>query len=274
MSRIENTSARNTTSTRSLEQRFAREQRAINRGTRAGTLTAEESGRLQSRLDNLHQRFSTDAYEGSGQRSEGFKGALDKFKDARKAAAGNANVDLQKRSENIDRRIENGLKSGALTEAEAASLKEEAAALKKDLASGGDPKALAEKFQALSQKVRAEKHDGDMDVEKRKANFEQRIEKGVADGSLTEQEAAGLREKLSQVGENPDAINSLHRDIFRARHNGEVDTAKMGEALQSKVSGVEGGEQFQRQLDALTQQGAMDASVRMNTLRERLNAFV
>lgn len=282
MTSIKNTTARsgNSMSSNRLEGRFAAEQRKLNRGVARGTITQGEASKLQSKMDDLHKRFSADAFEGgSGKGAANFARELKAFGTERKGAAGNDEVDLNQRSSNIDKRIENGLKNGALTEQEASALKEKSEALKKELAAGGDPKELAAKFKELSKEVRAERHDDELDPAKRKENFQKRIDKGIADGSLTEQEAASLKEKLGALGDDPSAINALSKDIWKSRHNGQVDTAKMGTALQEKLSSKEGqatqGGQFaelQAQLQQLMQSGAMDASVRMNTMRERLNA--
>ncbi len=284
MTSIKSTTARGPDSTR-LEGKFASEQRKLNRGVRAGTITSGEAKGLQSKLDALHGRFSKDAFESSGATDlKGYRDALKKLQGEREGAAGNAEVDLEARSANIDKRIENGLNNGSLTQSEASALKEKAAALKTELAAATDPaakQALAQKFEALSKEVRAERHDEELDPAKRKANFEKRIEKGIADGSLTEAEATQLKEKLAKLNEDPGAINALSRDIFKARHNGEVDTAKMGDALRTKLGSTEGTapsdpaqfDALQKQLEGLLSPGALDASVRLNTMRERLNAM-
>lgn len=281
MTSIKNSTARsgNSMSSNRLEGRFAAEQRKLNRGVAHGTITEGEAGKLQSKLDGLHKKFSADAFEGgSGKGAGGIAKELKSFGSERKGAAGNDEVDLNQRSSNIDKRIENGLKNGALTEQEASALKQKSEALKQELAAGGDPKELAAKFKDLSKEVRTERHDNELDPAKRKENFQKRIDKGIADGSLTEQEAASLKEKLGKVGDDPSAINALSKDIWKSRHNGDVDTAKMGASLQTKLNSKEGqGGQFadlQAELQKLMQTGAMDASVRMNTMRERLNGTV
>ncbi|MGV3621778.1 MAG: hypothetical protein ACO1OB_13220 [Archangium sp.] len=267
-----------------LEGRFAAEQRKLNRGVRAGTLTEGEAGKLQSKLDGLHKKFSADAFEGgTGAGGAGFAKELKGFGEQRKKLAGNNDVDLNQRSANIDKRIENGLKNGSLTEEEASALKQKAEALKSELGNANPAamKELAGKFKELSKEVRSERHDNELDPAKRKENFQKRIDKGIADGSLTEQEAASLKDKLAKLGDDPSAINSLSREIWQSRHNGEVDTAKMGASLQNTLSGMENqpgtqGGQFadlQAQLQKLMQTDAMEAGVRMNTMRERLAAF-
>lgn len=288
MTSIKNSTARGTSrlpDSNRLEGKFASEQRKLNRGVARGTITSGEAKQLQSKMDALHSRFSKDAFESGGAGDlKGYGEELKKLQGERKGAAGNAEVDLDTRSSNIDKRIENGLANGSLTESEASALKEKSAALKAELASAKDPaakQALAEKFKALSKEVRSERHDEELDPARRKANFEKRIEKGIADGSLTEAEAAQLKEKMAKLSEDPGAINAMSRDIFKARHNGEVDTAKMGDALRTKLGGTEGGTssdpakfaELQKQLEGLLSPGALDASVRLNTMRERLNAM-
>lgn len=290
MTRIQNSPARSMTRslTSRLEGRFATEQRQLNRGVRAGTITSAEAQHLQSKLDDLHARFSQDAFESSGSQSKpsSYRDELKKLKQETKAAAKNDELDLHKRSTNIDERIAKGLEDGTLTESEASALKQKSEALKAEQATAVTPeaqKALAQKFQALSKEVRKERHDGEFDAAKRKSSFESRIQAGLADGSLNEKEAARLRERSSKL-QDSDArgFNRMSRDIFQERHDNNVSSETMTSSLQARIGALERAgtitaEQatsLRSSLEAATAPDAQSSGARLNALRERLGAYV
>lgn len=289
MNRIQNSHARSATrplSTR-LEGKFASEQRQINRGVRAGTITSAEAQQLQTKLDDLQKRFSQDAFEPSGSKSKlpGYRDELRKLSKDTKAAATNDEVDLRQRATNIDERIEKGLADGTLTETEASALKQKSEALKAEQATAVTPesqKALAQKFQSLSKEVRTERHDKEFDAAKRKSNFESRISAGLADGSLNAQEASRLLKRSSKLdGSSAKGFNRMSRDIFQQRHDGNVNTTTMGTSLKERIGSLESSgkvtaEQaaaLRKSLDAALAPGAQAAGARLNALRERLAAY-
>lgn len=260
------------TSFASLEQRIANQTRRINQGVRAGTLTQEEAAPLRSRLSRAQERIQNDAFDGNGSsRLEQQQKQLNGIGQGIRGAKHNETVDPAQRAANISRRIENGLKNGSLTQEEYDALKAKAAQA-----------TTPEQLKALSKEVRAEKHDGELDVQKRKENFAARIDQGLADGSLTADEAKALTEKVDAMGTAPDAqtVNQLNRDIFRARHNPTVDSAKMIESLSARVDLLEHNGKltpdqasaFKAQLQQLTGD-AQAVGPRLNILREQLSSL-
>ncbi len=269
-----------------LEQRVANQEGRINRGVKAGTLSQTEATTLRSRLSSVQTSMQNDAFDGNG---------LSRGKDADKRLRGigkdihakkaDSQVDVAKRADHIDRRIENGLKNGSLTQTEADALQSKSTALRTEMAAATTPEAkqaVAQKLAALSKEVHAEKHDAEMDAGKRVESFKNRIAAGVADGSLSQEEAAKLTERAGALGSTPDAktVNSLNRDIFQQRHDKNVNTTAAGQSLTTRINDLAASgkltpdqvSSFQAQLAQLGPD-AKAAGPRMNVLRAKLDAI-
>lgn len=261
------------TSFASLTQRVANQNRRINQGERAGTLTKDEAAALRARLNTAQQTIQNDAFDGNGSSRLGEqRKLLNGIGGDIRSQTHDDTVDPAKRTENISRRIENGLKNGSLTQ-------QEYDGLKAKLASATTPEAL----KALSKEVRAEKHDSEVDVQKRKENFAARIDAGLKDGSLTPEEAQRLAGQVDQLGTTPDAatVNQLNRDIFRGRHNPKVDSAKMIESLNGRIDSLQqAGKLTPDQASAFKAQlqqlggDAQAVGPRLNVIREQLNGLM
>ncbi|MFT3711291.1 MAG: hypothetical protein QM817_26975 [Archangium sp.] len=287
MTRI-NTAARNTTNRKPLdfdrlETRVARQESRLAQGLRAGTLSQDEAQKLKSRLDGVQSKLQSDGFDAGSQGREvgkELRGIGKEMKGLKK----DDQVDPAKRMDNIDRRIAKGLENGSLTPDEAEALKQKATDLRAKLDAAKTPEekaALGKELQALSKEVHKEKHDGELDFEKRKTSFENRIAAGVSDGSLTEQEASQLREKLQGVGADANSINSLSRDIWRARHDSQMNTEAAGANLNERVRNLENqgslpadqASAMKERLLALTQPGATSSGAQLNELRSGLSFF-
>lgn len=125
-------------------------------------------------------------------------------------ASAQAWMSINQRQANLDQRIEQGVRSGELTRAEAITLRGEFRTLEQLEAqyrvSGGGLDAreradLDQRFDRLSERVYAQKHDRDdrgdrnrwMSINERQANLDARIDRGVRTGALNRREAARLR---------------------------------------------------------------------------------
>lgn len=284
-----NTAARSNPSFGHLEQRVANQERRINQGVRAGTLSNEEATSLRSRLSDVQQRLQTDGFEpGAGGRRGEQARALNGIGRDIRSQKHDGNFDPATRMNNIDRRIERGLADGSLTQDEAAALKTQAGELRSQLQGATTPEARQEvmsKISDLSRSVRSERHDGEMDTGRRAQSFEQRIAQGVQNGTLNEQEAARLRERLStlQNGGTADAntVNSLSRDIFTQKHDRQTNTPVQQSAVGSRIDALEQAgtitpeqaTEFRNQLQQIQSSGHA-AGPQLNELTERLNALV
>lgn len=124
-------------------------------------------------------------------------------------ASAQAWMSINQRQANLDARIDQGVRSGELTRAEAITLRGDFRTLEQLEAqyrrSGGGLDAreradLDRRFDQLSSRVYAQKHDRDdrgggrwMSINQRQANLDERIDRGVRTGALTRGEAARLR---------------------------------------------------------------------------------
>ncbi len=147
-------------------------------------------------------------------------------------------ADEVQRNVNQQQRIEEGLKSGQLTTKEAARLEREQARIsrteKKALRDGtldaSEKARIANLQNQASRDIKAEKNDAaqgnpnsvssqrmQADVQ-RNVNQQQRIENGIKDGSLTNQEVAKLERGQAKVE---------HREAAAGR-NGHINAAEQG----------------------------------------------
>lgn len=260
------------TSFASLEQRIANQTRRINQGVRAGTLTQDEASGLRSRLNRTQRLIENDAFDGNGaSRLEQQQRMLNGIGRDIRAGKRNETIDPAQRTANITRRIERGLADGSLTQ-------QEYDALKARLGSAQTPEQLKQ----LSRDVRAERHDGEMDAQKRVASFNERIQRGVADGSLTPDEARALTDRVNGLGATPTAeqVNSLSRDIFTQRHDRQMDNTKAIESVAARIGELEASGKltadqasaYRAQLEELKRPDAQAVSARLNVLRQQLQS--
>jgi hypothetical protein len=214
-----------------LQSRITRQEARIAQGVKAGTLSEGEAAQAKSRLDSVRSKLQADAFDG-----DGLTNGKDYAKELRgagkelRAKKRDDQVDPAKRMDNIDRRIEKGLENGSLTPEEADALKAKASAMRQKLDAASTPEqkaALGKELQQLSREVYREKHDGELDLGKRKTSFEARISAGESDGSLTREEAGSLREKLKGLGGDAQSVNELSRSIWRRRHDSQTQQAAL-----------------------------------------------
>ena len=121
---------------------------------------------------------------------------------------------INERQENLEQRIDAGVRNGSLTRSEAADLRREffniASAERAYRNSGGGVDArerrdLDRRFDELSARIRWDRHDGQdrndgwQNINQRQRELDRRIDAGVRDRSLSRQEAYRLREEFSEL---------------------------------------------------------------------------
>lgn len=120
---------------------------------------------------------------------------------------------INQRQANLDARIDAGVRSGDLTRAEAARLRDQF----RDLArleahyrssyglSPAERRDLDMRFDRLSAQIRFERHDwqdrdrGWMPINQRQRELDRRIDRGIRDGRLTRTEAYRLRSEYGRI---------------------------------------------------------------------------
>jgi hypothetical protein len=136
------------------------------------------------------------------------------------ASAADNWVGINQRQAKLEQRIDEGVRSGSLTKDEAAGIRAEynhiadlEAQYRK---SGGGLSAeeradLDRRFDALSDRIHKQKHDTQtasntgntgsnwVGINQRQAQLEERIDQGIRSGSLTKQEASGIREQYNHL---------------------------------------------------------------------------
>lgn len=253
-------------------EKVARKEMKINRGVASGRLSESEATDLRGKLSELQKKIQTDGFEAAKGEWKSFKGEL-------KGKMNDEQIDPNKRIDHIDRRIQKGIENGSLTEAEAGALKEKAAAMRKEVEAAKTPEekaALAGKLKALSKEVYKEKHDGELDGTKKVQSFNDRIAAGLKDGSLTPGEANALKDKVTALGGGDDtsAVNALHKEIFNARHNGEMNSPAAVEALTKKIDDAQAaGKLTAEQAQQLREKVSAGNGLELNILRARISGL-
>ena len=128
-------------------------------------------------------------------------------------------VPINQRQANLEARIDAGVRSGDLTRVEARELRAALSDLdarearyRVDGLSPGERDDLNRRFDALSARIRYDRHDrqarwddwrmpdgGWMNINARQARLDRRIEQGLRDGRLTPREAASLRAEYRSI---------------------------------------------------------------------------
>lgn len=120
---------------------------------------------------------------------------------------------INQRQANLDARIDAGVRNGSLTRSEAVRLRAEFNALARlearYRASYGLSRAeradLDRRFDALSARVRYERHDRDdrgwTSIDQRQRQFDRRIDVGLRNGWLSWREASALRAEFRQIAD-------------------------------------------------------------------------
>lgn len=121
---------------------------------------------------------------------------------------------INQRQAQLDQRIDVGVRNGALTRAEANSLRDQfrgiatlEARYRRDGLSNWERNDLDRRFDSLSQQIRYQRHDRDergdnwQPINQRQRQLDQRIDAGVRDGSLTRNEAYRLRAEFQDIAQ-------------------------------------------------------------------------
>ncbi|HEX2561050.1 hypothetical protein [Phenylobacterium sp.] len=208
-----------------VNQRQAQLDQRIDAGVRSGQLTEAEAARLRDEFQDIAQLEQRYRYGGlnAAERAE-----LDRRFDQLSASIRDERRDRQaerpgsdgwqninERQVQLDQRIDAGVRSGQLTEAEAARLQAEFQDLsrleRRYRADGLTPTERADldrQFDQLSARIRDERRDWQAErpgsgewqnLNQRQARLEQRIDAGVRNGQLTQAEAARLRAEFQDI---------------------------------------------------------------------------
>lgn len=120
---------------------------------------------------------------------------------------------INQRQANLDQRIDVGVRNGSLTRAEASRLRDEFHDLARLEAryrssyglSQAERRDLDRRFDALSARIRYERHDRDdrgrdwQPINQRQRNLDARIDAGIRDRSLSREEAYRLRQEYGRI---------------------------------------------------------------------------
>lgn len=141
------------------------------------------------------------------------------------AASAQGWMSINQRQANLDARIDAGVRSGDLTRREAVKLRGDFRAVsnleatyRRNGLSNWERADLDRRFDALSSRIRFERHDRDdrrgdgwMNINQRQANLDRRIDQGIRTGKITRAEAYRLRADFQTIArlENRYRANGL-----------------------------------------------------------------
>ncbi len=116
---------------------------------------------------------------------------------------------INARQAQLDQRIDMGVRNGSLTRNEAVQLRGEFRQIaslenryRRDGLSMSERRDLDRRFDALSSRIRYERHDNAsnwQNINQRQAQLDRRIDQGVRDGSLSRREAVRIRGEFQQI---------------------------------------------------------------------------
>lgn len=128
------------------------------------------------------------------------------------AASAQSWISINARQQQLDQRIDAGVRNGSLTRAEAGRLRAEfndiarlEARYRYNGLSVAERRDLDRRFDALSARIRYERNDnqdrggGWMSINQRQRQLDARIDAGVREGSLTRSEAVRLRAEFNTI---------------------------------------------------------------------------
>lgn len=156
-------------------------------------------------------------------------GALALMAPAASAQAGW--LPINQRQAQLEQRIDVGVRNGSLTRNEARTLRSEfdqIASLERRYRSNGlsgvERRDLDRRFDALSARIRYERHDNAgnswQNINQRQAQLDRRIDQGVRDGSLSRREATRLRSEFQQIAS---LEAQYRRNGLTARERADLD---------------------------------------------------
>jgi hypothetical protein len=209
-----------------INQRQAMLDQRIDQGVRNGLLTQQEAGQLRGEFRSLANLESDYRRSGGSLSSSEMSDLNRRFDllanrvrfesyDAQNRGAGDTRT-INQRQIDIEQRIDQGVRNGALTQQQAIGLRGEFRAIANLEAdyrrSGGNLSAgeradLDRRFDTLARRVYTQKHDGQgtangwWSITQRQGELEARIDQGVRNGALTPQETAMLRSEFRRIAE-------------------------------------------------------------------------
>ncbi len=176
-------------------------------------LTAAERADLDNRFDLLSRRIRYDRNDRDG-----------------RSPQQNDGQNINQRQRTLDDRIDAGIRDGSLTRIEAAQLRRDFDVIARQEAqyrSSGRGLTQAERsdldrrFDALSSRIRSDRHDNDtradgQAINQRQAQLSARIDAGVRDRSLTSTEAAQLRAEFDAIARQEAQARNSGRGLTQA----------------------------------------------------------
>jgi hypothetical protein len=202
-----------------VNQRQAQLERRIDNGVRTGPITRAEAARLRAELRQIAMREQQYRRSG-GSLTTWERQDLDRrFDELSRSVREERNdrddrgwVGINQRQAQLERRIDNGVRTGAITRAEAVRLRSEFRRIdmleQQYRRSGGgltqwERQDLDRRFDELSRSVREDRNDRDHrgweSINQRQAALDRRIEAGIRSGSLTRNEADKLRYQYREI---------------------------------------------------------------------------
>ncbi|MFO0599178.1 MAG: hypothetical protein U0228_27975 [Myxococcaceae bacterium] len=162
-------------------------------------------------------------------------------------------VRLEERIARQQQRINNGVRTGALTADEARQLQGRLDGAQADLMKDGfEGKKVRRELKSLSKDIFKNKHNADFDPAQKMKNLDARLEQGAKDGTLTPEEQAQLKAQADAVraaipnATTPEAkaqlqksMAQLSRAVKSARHNDSFDGTARKASFDARIQAGE-----------------------------------
>lgn len=179
--------------------------RRVAAGVTSGKLSVLEAKQLEGQLGVIQARMNQDAFDGNGFTWEAWHtGSLQQVAAQLNAKLNDANANSMTRIEQLEKRVDAAVANGSLSPVEGQAMKRELAVDRRVVAGaalGGlspqEKLALDRRLDGLEARFSKQANDSLFNVAKRLDLFGKQVDAGLANGTLTAQEAQQLRGQLA-----------------------------------------------------------------------------
>jgi uncharacterized membrane protein YebE (DUF533 family) len=208
------------TDTPRVDRREQNQQKRVADGVKDGSLTSGEAAKIEKDEAKIQQDEAKAKADGVVTSEERKKLNRELKKTSREIHSDRDNTPgVDRREQNQQNRVANGLKDGSLTSGEAAKIESDEAKIKQDEAKAkadgvvtpGERKQLNRELNQTSREIHSDR-DNTPGVDRREQNQQNRVANGLKDGSLTSGEAAKIESDEAKI----------KRDEAKAKADGVV----------------------------------------------------
>src|SRR5215470_6377301 len=195
------------TNTTRVDRREQKQQKRVAKGLKDGSLTSDEAAKIEGEEAKIQQDESKAKADGVVTSSERKQLNRELNQTGREINRDRDNTPgIDRREQNQQKRVANGLKDGSLTSGEAAKIERDETKIRRDEAkakadgvvTSGERKQLNRELNQTSREIHHES-DNTPGIDRREQNQQNRVANGLKDGSLSSGEAAKIERDETKI---------------------------------------------------------------------------